>query len=239
MYQQYPHTGVPGTPQPKVGWWQRRKIAKQVQQAGANPSVANYQQSVQMMKVVGKNNDMVQFMHQYPEHWVNIVKAIEVAVARLDQLQRKHMKTTIIIPEHETVGKMDNGKDFILKIPAVTAEVKMEYLTPDDKPAELSIHEKEYETVLNALRPNDMRNLEKATLESEYKKMEEEVMGAVQPPPEMMQPDPYGQPYGPQYGPPYQEEQQGVGGKLLGFGLDTLAYQATGKPRQPPPPSPY
>jgi hypothetical protein len=68
-----------------------------------------------------------------------------------------------------------------------------------------------------------MKNIDKETLEGEFKTMEEKVMGAVQPPPDM-------------YAPQYPQEPQGGG--VAGFLMDTVAYQATGKPRQPPP-GPY
>ena len=236
MYQQYPYGGVPGAPQPKMGWWERRKMTKQARQIGADPGMANYQQSLQVMKVVGKNNDMVQFMHKYPDLWKDIVHAIEVSTARLLQLQRKSIRTTLVIPAYETTIEVA-GKPAIIKIPEIQAVLKMEFIDPDNKPTALSIHDQEYEAALSKLTPKEMKNVDDATLESDYKAMEEGVVAAIQPPPEMMG-DPYGQPYGPPYGPPYQEE-PGMGSKILGLGLDTLAFQATGKPRQPQPPSPY
>ncbi len=211
-------------------------MRRQVQRMGSDPGMANYQQSMQMMQVVGKNNDMVQFMHKYPELWKNLVHAIEVSTARLLQLQRKSIRTIITIPAHEATAEI-NTKPTVIKIPEVQAVLKMEFIDPDNKPAALSIHDQEYEAALSKLTPKEMKNLDDATLESDYKAMGEGVTAAIQPPPEAMV-DPYSPPYGQPYGPPYQEE-PGMGGKLLGLGLDTLAFQATGKPRQPQPPNPY
>lgn len=226
MYQQYPYAGVPGAPQPKQpGFWERRRMRKMMAASGSNPAMANHQQSLQMMSVVGKNNDMIQFMHKYPEVWVNLVHAIEMSVARLMQMERKHMVMKINVPEVQTTVEF-NGKTTPLIIPAHTASIVTEFRDPENKPEELSIHEKEYEASLAALKPTGMKNSDQDTLESDFKSMEQGVIQAITPPPEMM--DPFGPPG---YGPEPQQQGGGIGGFLM----DTVAYQATGKPRQPPP----
>jgi len=227
MYQQppqrypgYPYAGVPAAPQPKMGWLEKRKLAKQA----AHPGTANFEQSAQIQQMIGANNDVTQFMRNHPEILVNLVHAFEKAMLRIQQETRKAMTTTITIPAHEGIATI-NGQSVTIKIPEVVATLKKDWRDPENKPSGLSVHDDEYTAALEALRPKGIVNREEDNLESEFKQMEADVMTAVPPPPYYQ-----GQP------PP---QEQGIAGALGTFALDTVYKQATGVPRNPPPYSPY